>query len=158
MTVFFKPYTKIKNFIPLPRFILAEDLPCSAKLIYGLLVARTMVSQKEENANKWSDTVGNIYIMYTIRHLAKDTGLSASTVKTALAQLKAAGLIQTIKNGNNKPNTIYVKFPENAFKETLEEKQDGYVITFTHPDGAPITEQDFEEAERFLDDLWITDG
>ena len=117
-TIFFKPGTKIKNFIPLPRFILKEELTPSAKLVYGLLVARTMLSQQAANVKKWTDKDGRISIMYTIEHLAHDSGLSIATVKNSLRSLKKAGLIVTKTNGNNKPNTIYVKFINTVTEET----------------------------------------
>ena len=118
ITNFFKPSTKIKNFIPLPRFILKEELTPSAKLVYGLLVARTMLSQQAANVKKWTDKDGRISIMYTIEHLAHDSGLSIATVKNSLRSLKKAGLIITKTNGNNKPNTIYVKFINTVTEET----------------------------------------
>lgn len=54
---------------------------------------------------------------YTIRSLAIDSGLGEQTVKNALAQLKEHGLILSDYKGNNRPNTIYVKYPEGAFPE-----------------------------------------
>ena len=117
ITEFFKPRTKIKNFIPLPRFILKENITASAKLIYGLLVARTMLSQQAANVKNWTDKEGRITIMYTIENLARDSGLSAATVKASLRSLKKAGLIVSKTNGHNKPNTIYVKYQKDKLEE-----------------------------------------
>lgn len=116
-TEFFKPKTRIKNFIPLPRFVLSEELTASAKLIYGLLVARTMLSQKAANAKNWTDKEGRITIMYTIENLARDSGLSVATVKASIRSLKKAGLVISKANGHNKPNTIYVKYQKDESED-----------------------------------------
>ena len=147
MTEFFKPYTKIKNFIPLPRFILKENLTASAKLIYGLLIARTMLSQKEENVSQWSDVLDRVYVNYTIKNLAKDSALGEQTVKNALEQLKKHDLIRSDFKGNNRPNTIYVKYPDDAFSE---EDSDWSDIDFTKPFKL-IYSENVDNSERFMD-------
>ena len=120
-TDYFKPNTRISNFIPLPRFVLTEDMTTSSKVIYGLLVARTMLSQKEENQPRWTDALGRIYITYSFRNLAIDSKLSKSTVSAAMAELKQIGLVESRRSGYNMPNRIYVKYmsdPESKNGET----------------------------------------
>lgn len=109
-TAYFKQDTRIRNFIPIPRFVLAEDVSKSAKLIYGLLLARTMLSQKEKNQQEWTDEAGSIFIYYSIPNIARDAGFSESTVKNALKELKGLNLIETRRTGFNRPNRIYVKY------------------------------------------------
>ncbi len=86
-TAYFKPNTRISNFIPVPRSILGEDLTASAKLVYGLLVARTMLSQKA-TGRTWTDGDGNVFILFSIRSLAEEARMAESTVKNALRELK----------------------------------------------------------------------
>ncbi len=119
-TAYFKPNTRISNFIPLPRFILAENITTSAKLIYGLLLARTMLSQKAENGHEWTDEAGRIYIRYTIQNLSKDSHLGKSTVSSALSELKQKGLIRTRRMGSNQANRIYVKYITDSTQETVQ--------------------------------------
>ena len=108
-TAYFKPNTRISNFIPVPRSILREDLTASAKLVYGLLVARTMLSQKAADGRKWTDRDGNVFIQFSIRSLAEETHMAESTVKNALRELKKRGFAETWRTGFNRPNRIYVK-------------------------------------------------
>ena len=113
-TAYFKQNTRIGNFIQIPRFVLAENISISAKLVYGFLMARTLLSQKERNHQGWTDEAGNIFIYYSIQNIARDSKLSESTVKNALKELKSLNLIETKRTGFNRPNRIYVKYiPEN---------------------------------------------
>lgn len=146
-TTYFKKNTKIKNFTPIPRFIFKENLTSSAKIIYSLLVARTMLSQKEENVSRWSDALGRVYVNYTIRNLAIDSGLGEQTVKNALAQLKEHGLIRSDYKGNNRPNTIYVKYPEGAFPE---DDAGGSDSDLPKP-STPIHSEKVDDAGRSMD-------
>ena len=109
-TDYFKPNTRLSNFIPVPRFILREDLTASAKLVYGLMVARTMLSQKEENRQEWTDEAENVFIQYAIPNLAEDARMGETTVKNALRELKKRGFAETRRTGFNRPNRIYVKY------------------------------------------------
>ena len=111
-TAYFKPNTRISNFIPVPRSILREDLTASAKLVYGLLVARTMLSQKAADGRTWTDEDGNVFILFSIRSLAEEARMAESTVKNALRELKKRGFAETWRTGFNRPNRIYVKLSQ----------------------------------------------
>lgn len=116
-TAYFKQNTRISNFIQIPRSILAEDISISAKLIYGLLLARTMLSQKKRNRDNWTDEYGYIFIRYPIQQIAKDSGCSRSTVTKALKELKNKDLLQTERTGFNQANKIYLKYiAESSFQ------------------------------------------
>ena len=92
----------------LPRFILNSGLSLNAKMLYGLLLSRSMVSRK----NDWTDEQGHVYIIYTIRQLAEDLDRSERTVKNALGELEAQDLIHRVRQGWNQPNHIYVLLPD----------------------------------------------
>ena len=105
--IFIKCNTKLPPYLPLPRFILRSELSLNAKLLYGLLLSRSMVSRK----NDWTDDQGHVYIIYTIRQLAEDLDRSERTVKNALGELEAQDLIHRVRQGWNQPNHIYVLLP-----------------------------------------------
>ena len=63
--------------------MLAGEYSINAKLLYGLLLNRTMLSQK----SGWVSEDGNVYVIYTIKQMADDLDRSERTVKTALREL-----------------------------------------------------------------------
>ena len=65
----------------------------NAKLLYALLLNRTMLSQK----SGWVSEDGNVYVIYTIKQMANDLDRSERTVKTALRELENAGLITRVR-------------------------------------------------------------
>ena len=103
-----KVNTRLPQYIPIPCFLIASDLSQTAKLLYGLLLSRATLSQK----NAMVDEQGNVYVIYTIRHLAEDLGRSEVTVKNAERELVDAGLLQIKRNGYRRANDLYVLLPE----------------------------------------------
>ena len=67
----------------------------NAKLLYALLLTRTMLSQK----SGWVSEDGNVYVIYTLKQMANDLNRSARTVKTALCELENAGLLTRVRQG-----------------------------------------------------------
>ena len=95
-------------FIPLPRFMLAGEYSINAKLLYGLLLNRTMLSQK----SGWVSEDGDVYVIYTIKQMANDLDRSERTVKTALRELENAGMITRVRQGWNQANRIFLQIPD----------------------------------------------
>ena len=60
--------------------MLTGEYSINAKLLYGLLLNRTILSQK----NGWESENGNVYVIYTIKQLANDLDRSERTVKSAM--------------------------------------------------------------------------
>ncbi len=108
--IFFKRDTALPPFIPLPRFMLVSEHSINAKLLYGLLLNRTMLSQK----SGWVSENGNVYVIYTIKQMADDINRSERTVKTALSELESAGLITRVRQGWNKANRIFLHLPDSV--------------------------------------------
>lgn len=83
-------------------------LSIEAKLLYGMLVDRMELSQK----NGWIDERGRAYIYFTIDevkdrfHCAND---KAVKLMRELDSDKGIGLIESVWQGLGKPNIIYVK-------------------------------------------------
>ena len=88
--------------------MLAGEYSINAKLLYGLLLNRTMLSQK----SGWVSEDGNVYVIYTIKQMADDLDRSERTAKTALRELENAGLITRVRQGWNQANRIFLQIPD----------------------------------------------
>ena len=82
--------TPLPLFLPYPRFLLKMEISHTAKLLYALLLDRSTLSQK----NKWQDDEGRIYIIYPIAEIAEILDKGSTTIKGALNELDAAGLLE----------------------------------------------------------------
>ena len=106
--MFFHRDTALPPYLPLPRFLLTSGLSVNAKLLYGLLLSRTQLSQK----NGWVTEEGYVYVIYPIAELAEDLGRSGKTVTMALGELQQAGLILRVRQGRNRANRILLRLPD----------------------------------------------
>ena len=100
--------TPLPPYIPVPRFLMDLPLSNNARLLYGLLLSRTQLSQR----NGWADEKGGAYAIYTISQLAADLHRSPRTAENALKELEEAGLLQRVRQGWNKPNKIFLMLPD----------------------------------------------
>lgn len=115
--IYFKKDTALPPFIPLPRFMIASEYSINAKLLYGLLLNRTQLSQK----SGWVSEDGFVYVIYTIKQMADDLNRSERTVKTALNELENAGLITRVRQGWNRANRIFLHLPDGVQLSTPPE-------------------------------------
>lgn len=106
--IYFTKDTALPPFVPLPRFIIQGKYTVNAKLLYGLLLNRTLLSRK----SGWYAENGAVYVIYTIKQMADDLNRNEHTVKTALAELENAGLIQLVRQRWNRANHIFLKLPD----------------------------------------------
>ena len=100
--------TPLPPFFPYPRFLLKMDVSQTAKLLYALLLDRSTLSQK----NGWQDSEGRTYIVYPIAEIAEMLDKSSTTIKDALNELDASGLLVRERRGFSAPNRLYVKVPQ----------------------------------------------
>ena len=100
--------TKLPPYLPYPRFLLGMDLTHTAKLLYALLLDRANLSR----ANGWVDEQGRTYLIFPIEKISEALDKSRMTVKNALNELSAAGLIERQRQGFSSPNRIYVLIPD----------------------------------------------
>ena len=121
-------------FIPLPRFMLAGEYSINAKLLYGLLLNRTMLSQK----SGWVSEDGNVYVIYTIKQMANDLDRSERTVKTALRELENAGLITRVRQGWNQANRIFLQIPDRV---QVSSRPEGNICPMDVQDSSPCMGQ-----------------
>ncbi len=66
------------------------EISQTAKLLYALLLDRSTLSQK----NGWQDSEGRTYIVYPIAEIAEMLDKGCTTIKGALNELDAAGLLE----------------------------------------------------------------
>ena len=111
--------SKLLPYLPYPRFLLDVDLTQTAKVLYAVLLDRANLSR----ANGWTDEDGNIYIVFPLNKLADMVDKGPTTVKTALAELETAGLIERRRCGNGMPNRIYVKQPDSREIDLLMDRK-----------------------------------
>lgn len=101
----------LTNYLPLPRALLELDLSGTALLLYGLLLDRATLSQK----NGWWDEAGWVYVRFPIPKLAAALGREVTAVKRRLAELERAGLIYRMVPKRGEASQIFLSLPEDAF-------------------------------------------
>lgn len=117
--MYFRLDTVLPPFIPLPHFIIAGEYSVNAKLLYGLLLGRTQLSQREG----WVSEEGNVYIIYSICQMAKALNRSERTILTTLCELENAGLLRRERRGRNRPNRLYLLLPDDVQKAATPERK-----------------------------------
>ena len=97
------------SFLRIPKLLLRNEnfnqISSDAKLIYGLLLERMGLSQR----NGWFDAQNRVYIIYTNKELCEDMNRSDKTITKCLKELIEYKLIEFYRHGQGKPATIYVK-------------------------------------------------
>ncbi len=111
--------TRLPPYLPFPRFLLGADLAQATKMVYAVLLDRAQLSQ----TNGWSDSNNQVYIVFPIVEIANTIDRSPMTVKNALNELEAAGLIERQRRGQSLPNRIYVKIPDGQDIVRLTDKK-----------------------------------
>lgn len=100
------------SFLRIPKLLLTDryfkDVSVEAKLLYGLLLERTYLSVN----NGWIDSSGRVYIYYTIDEIIDTLNCGKQKAIKLMAELdieSGIGLIEKHRQGQGKPNKIYVK-------------------------------------------------
>jgi len=113
------------EFIMIPKFVLNLKLSCMAKLLYAYLFDRSKLSKK----NRWFDSQGKVYIIFSIKSIQNVLECSKNTATKVLNELKQIGLIESKKDEFGKSNKIFVKCPisesednENSNKDESDKK------------------------------------
>lgn len=102
-----KFYQLPKAFFTNPKYI---KLSNNAKIAWSILRDRSSLSKK----NKWFDEdTGNVYFIYTNEDLQEILQINSRTTITKVKEeLVDAGLIEQQRLGFNKPNKLYLLYPE----------------------------------------------
>lgn len=132
MTEYITANTPLPPFFPYPRFLLKMDVSHTARLLYALLLDRSTLSQK----NGWQDSEGRTYIVYPIAEIVEMLDKSTTTIKDALNELDASGLLVRERRGFSAPNRLYVKVPEIPVVQFSDHMTAGKP-TLTEPENRP---------------------
>jgi len=106
--------TKMTNYMPIPRSVLQLNLSSTAVLLYGMLLDRATLSQK----NNYADASGWVYVVYTQEEMAHDLSVSTRMTKRYLLELERAGLLRKIRASRKCANRYYLCVPEDAVMGT----------------------------------------
>ena len=128
--------TELPAYLPYPRFLLETDLSHTARELYALLLDRSTLSQK----NGWQDSEGRTYIVYPIAEIAEMLDKGCTTIKGALNELDAAGLLERRRTGFSAANRLYVKVPPIPVVQFSDQLMAGNP-TLTEPENRPTDGQ-----------------
>ena len=95
-----------------------EITPLSRQL-YGLLRYRTCLAEKYG----WGDEKGRRYIYCTIRQISEELGCSVRTAGKLITELQEKGFLEKERQGQGKPNRIYLKGPGESFPGRKERNE-----------------------------------
>ena len=93
----------------------------TSKIMYAILKDRMGLSRK----NKWSDTNGDIYLLFSQDDMADLLGVNKSTIVRNMKELADTHLIDSVRQGLGKPNKIYINRPE-RFQESAKMRSPEY--------------------------------
>lgn len=122
-------HTPLPPYYPFAKFLLKTDLTFISRIVYSLFLERITLSKK----NRWTDQNGYYYIIYPIEKIAEDINRSPSSVKTALTELEAHGLIERVRTNFSAPNRIYIKLPDGQETGSMTARKQAIIQTENHP-------------------------
>lgn len=100
------------SYYRIPKALFTDDeykvLSTDAKVLYGLLLDRMGLSEK----NEWVDELNRVYIYYSVEEAMRQMNCASQKVTKLFAELdskKGAGLILRVRQGQGRPSRIYVK-------------------------------------------------
>ena len=103
---------------------LYKDLKPTSILLYALLCDRLSMSYANENKSNISknkfhyyDEDENVFVIFTRIDLEKKLHIGKQSLCSAFKELVKANLIRELRQGNNKPNKIYVGKTISEIKE-----------------------------------------
>mgnify|MGYP002623582300 CR=1 FL=1 len=140
---FYGPQADQFNFIRIPAVLFSKEefkcLSSEAKVLYGILLKRMDLSAK----NGWFDEQGRVFIICTLEEIMETMNCADNKATKLMNELEEkCGLIERKRQGQGKPNLIYVKNfissvdnsggqpPESRFK--TREKHDSRVVKTTN--------------------------
>ena len=82
-----------------------RSVSTDAKMLYGLLLDRMYLSVK----NGWTDKYGRVYQYFTVKQAQELLHFGHEKICRLFSELEAADLILRKRQGQGKPNIIYVK-------------------------------------------------
>lgn len=105
---FYNSETRQFQFYSIPQMLFTEErfkkLSCEAKVLYGLLLDRSGLSAK----NGWIDESGRVYVYFRNTEICEMLGCQGQKAVKIMKELDSIGLIERKKQGQGKPDRIYV--------------------------------------------------
>lgn len=96
-------------FYKVPKALFTEEkykpVSTDAKMLYGLLLDRMHLSAK----NGWTDKRGRIYQFFTVKEAQEKLRFGHEKICRLFSELEQADLILRKRQGQGKPNIIYLK-------------------------------------------------
>lgn len=106
---YFRRESEQYSFYRIPKILFSDeyfkDLSCEAKVLYGLMLDRMGLSEK----NGWVDEQGRVYIVFTKDDVMSYLNCKSEKAMKLLGELYDIGLAEKKRLGRGKPNRIYVK-------------------------------------------------
>lgn len=97
------------NFFRLPKKLVRDrqfkSISSDAKILYGVLLDRMSLSMR----CGWVDEENRVYIIYTIKDIMEEFECGEKTAIKFLGELCKAGLVEKKRQGQGRPNLLYVK-------------------------------------------------
>ena len=141
---FYEEESTTFSFFCIPRVLIKNEhfqqLSATAKLLYGMLLNRMSLSVR----NGWHDDDRRVYIYYTVKEVCENIVCGRNKAMRLLAELdtnKGIGLIERIRQGQGKPDKIFVK------RITVQEDVEEPTRTELGP-ATPFSEVDFSDVQR----------
>lgn len=98
------------SFLKFPRALIESSefsgLSVEAKLLFAMILDRTGLS--EINADRFTDSYGNIFVVFTINEICEKLGCARAKAVKVLKELQNSGLIEKYREGCGKPSKIII--------------------------------------------------
>ena len=143
---FYGPEGEQFSFIRVPKIFFENDayksMSADAKILYGFLLDRVSVSLK----NGWKDDQNRVFIICTIEEIMEKLGCGNKKAIQLLSELEdKIGLIEKKRQGQGKPNLIYVK----NFIRTVDNSGQRHFLTCQNDTSGSVQTTPLEETPRW---------
>ncbi|MDD5847038.1 MAG: replication initiator protein A [Lachnospiraceae bacterium] len=106
----------------IPKMFYAEqscEISPLSRQLYEFLLHRICLIEKYG----WEDREGRRYVYCTIRQISEELGCSIRTAGKLMEELQNQGLLEKKRQGQGKPNRIYLKSPGDVFSGRKEKNE-----------------------------------
>lgn len=148
------------RFFQVPKVLIEnekyESLGLAEKLVYGVLLDRTMLSMK----NNWFDEDGYAYILFSGETLGDVLKVHEKTARRYINNLKKYGLLEERRMGRGLSNRIYLVQPDYIESDTYKERMNEVIsLSESYPQAQTI---DIDKKEQNVpsrsNDLFLLEG
>lgn len=95
-----------RGYVKTFRFLDMIDISQLSKMLFGHI--ESMMNLSNKNSTLYKDKEGNVFCNFTIKRIAKTLNCCEKTAVKLMKELEGAGLIIKVRQGNHKPNRIYL--------------------------------------------------